>query len=427
MKPAVAVFGDPKVRLALLGLALAIGVLVAFLLIRQGRNTPPVAGLGAPDVVFMAYEDSSDPTQVHKVEIHRGGEVVFEGGPEVLLPGRHVYRPPPERVAAFFALVDNSRFRWLRPRYSAFLGGDYTTTVCLRQGVREKCVSSRGSRLFGGRAPAPFGEIAVGVDQLASPRRWLTADDHTLELFGEHGIDPRSIGGQRLVVQAARSLSPDAMRALIAAGFPIDRAARVERYDPAAATPLAVALDNRRDETARILIAAGALNSVTPAARARLAASAARGCRPDMLDALLDTGAHFDFTATPPNAFWCEHWASEKEALATAKLLLDRGASPSARDEQNRTPLHRVTSAAVASLLLRRGADPNVRDNQGFRPLDAADTEDLAVALVEGGAAVGPPPSGAPAAGSIDQRAADKGWTRLQALLAERRTSGAAS
>jgi len=45
----------------------------------------------------------------------------------------------------------------------------------------------------------------------------------------------------------------------------------------------------------------------------------------------------------------------------------------------------------------------------------------MAITLVRGGADIGPAPSGAPAEGSIDAEAARKGWTRLQALLAQRR------
>lgn len=67
------------------------------------------------------------------------------------------------------------------------------------------------------------------------------------------------------------------------------------------------------------------------------------------------------------------HSVSESQV---AKVLLDNGAAPSAREGKDRTPLHDMLqiesgkeAKALASLLLERGADPNAQDDNGFTPL----------------------------------------------------------
>ncbi|PVM91637.1 hypothetical protein DDF62_06310 [Caulobacter radicis] len=416
-----AALGDTIVRAALLSLALAIGITAAFLLIKWARNRPPPDGLDRPQMVVLSHVSRKDPTADYRIEIHRDGRAIFEGGPEVLLPGRRIHPTSPQAVADLFAMIDESRFRRLKPRYSTWLGGDLRSTICLHAGPHQKCVDSFGWELIRPDAPEPFGEIAAGVDKLVPARRWLTADARTIDVFREEGIDPRSVGGQRLVVQAAGTLSPESMQALIAAGFPIDRPARAYQYDPGTKTPLEMAVSSERLDMTKILASAGALEGVATAQRVDLVVDAAISCQPEILRALLASGARFDLASIPSDAFRCKASYSEERALAVAKLLLDHGAPPNARNVLGRTPLHEAYSPAVAQLLIKRGADPNASDLQGLKPLRAAESEDMAITLVRGGADIGPAPSGAPAEGSIDAEAARKGWTRLQALLAQRR------
>jgi len=54
-------------------------------------------------------------------------------------------------------------------------------------------------------------------------------------------------------------------------------------------------------------------------------------------------------------------------------MLLEKGASPNARDCTGRTPLFKIENLIdIGKILLEHGADVNARDNNGWTPLMAA-------------------------------------------------------
>jgi ankyrin repeat protein len=66
------------------------------------------------------------------------------------------------------------------------------------------------------------------------------------------------------------------------------------------------------------------------------------------------------------------HLAAIKNCPATAKLLLELGADPSAKDDRGNTPLHYVASKkdkTIADILIAGGADPKQRDVNRFESL----------------------------------------------------------
>ncbi|MGA2108900.1 MAG: ankyrin repeat domain-containing protein, partial [Syntrophorhabdales bacterium] len=67
------------------------------------------------------------------------------------------------------------------------------------------------------------------------------------------------------------------------------------------------------------------------------------------------------------------HYARSEEV---AELLILKGADVSARDNEQKTPLHCVAATGrteVAKILIRRGADVNVRDSLQRTPATTAE------------------------------------------------------
>ena len=79
-------------------------------------------------------------------------------------------------------------------------------------------------------------------------------------------------------------------------------------------------------------------------------------------------------------------WASAKGDEVEAKRLLDLGADVNARDENQRTPLHRARCAAMVKLLLDHGADVNARDVEQQTPLHRARSTAMVKLLLDHGA-----------------------------------------
>ena len=90
------------------------------------------------------------------------------------------------------------------------------------------------------------------------------------------------------------------------------------------------------------------------------------------------------------------HWASERNYIEIAKLLIDAGADVEAKNEYDMTPLHLATwknHIEIAKLLIEAGADLEAKDNCGETPLHFASSNDsisieIAKLLIEKGADV---------------------------------------
>jgi ankyrin repeat protein len=94
------------------------------------------------------------------------------------------------------------------------------------------------------------------------------------------------------------------------------------------------------------------------------------------LRALLDDDPHA-VNDRSNDGFTALHLASFFDHVDAARLLLERGADPSARadNEMAVEPLHSAAAgraARIVELLLEQGADPNARQRGGFVPLHAA-------------------------------------------------------
>ena len=88
------------------------------------------------------------------------------------------------------------------------------------------------------------------------------------------------------------------------------------------------------------------------------------------------------------------HIAADNNAVATATLLVERGAAVNAKNIGGTTPLHNAAqnnAVATATLLVERGAAVNAKDDGGETPLHNAaysNAVETATLLIERGAAV---------------------------------------
>jgi hypothetical protein len=101
----------------------------------------------------------------------------------------------------------------------------------------------------------------------------------------------------------------------------------------------------------------------------------------EKIEVMLDSGL-VDVRAKNKNGSTPLHRATD---IATAKLLLDRGADVRAKDIWEKTPLHRASywnRIEIAKLLLDAGADVEAKDNiDGRTPLDVAQSDEMKALL----------------------------------------------
>lgn len=144
-------------------------------------------------------------------------------------------------------------------------------------------------------------------------------------------------------------------------------------------TPLHLAVQDGREEIAKLLIAHGAdVNrandrGATPLHRAVV--------YPGLMTLLLDAGAKVD--AQDVQGRSPLHWAAMGATTAAVDVLLFRNANENLRDAQGQTPLHyaaRYANSASIAALVAAGADVNARDAFGATPLHVAAASRQAIA-----------------------------------------------
>jgi ankyrin repeat protein len=109
---------------------------------------------------------------------------------------------------------------------------------------------------------------------------------------------------------------------------------------------------------------------------------AAREGRLDIVRILIEKGADVNLTGgarrfTPLHSavsFACfrDHQPPENVIKPIVRLLLDHGANPNAKDEDQSTPLHLTTNMSVAELLIQHKAEVNIANRHDLTPLSIA-------------------------------------------------------
>ena len=101
--------------------------------------------------------------------------------------------------------------------------------------------------------------------------------------------------------------------------------------------------------------------------------------RPAFARVLLEHGAKPNakdvYGATPLHLLLLSEHFSQEDSVCAARLLLEYGADANARDMRYRTPLHHASyngMPAITQVLLEHGGKPNAKDRYGQTPLHLA-------------------------------------------------------
>lgn len=142
---------------------------------------------------------------------------------------------------------------------------------------------------------------------------------------------------------------------------------------PTSRSPLEQAVLRNKQDTALLLLKAGAEPNVADASKRTPLHLAIDRNNPILITALLKAGAKPDLR--DKDGWTPLHHAAAKNQLATAKALLDGGADPTTLSDLGGTPLHEAAASGgkeIIELLLTTKIDPSIKSKENVTALDLA-------------------------------------------------------
>lgn len=142
---------------------------------------------------------------------------------------------------------------------------------------------------------------------------------------------------------------------------------------PTSRSPLEQAVLRNKQDTALLLLEAGAEPDVADASKRTPLHLAIDRNNPILITALLKAGAKPDLR--DKDGWTPLHHAAAKNQLATAKALLDGGADPTTLSDLGGTPLHEAAASGgkeIIELLLTTKIDPSIKSKENVTALDLA-------------------------------------------------------
>lgn len=361
----------------------------------------------------------------YSVTIHGDGRVRFIGEADTVVNGAHDYRISTDDVARLVEQFRAGDFWSLEDVYEASVTDNPTYVLTVRAGNRTKRVSDYVGLEVG--MPDIVRRLEDAVDATADTARWVRGNERTLESLEANGFDFRSRSAAEAVIASLGDAPESLPLGLIDRGAPLGLTPRCEgcrqrTYEGAA---LARAVQTRRvaifdrldrngavarlsqSEKDELLMAAASVRSVALVERllARGASSRARSAeRGSALIQALDN-SYFE----PPPTL--------EEQEAVVRILLASGSDLRARDRIQWTALQHAYHAQprIVSMLIQAGADVDAHHPDTEPLLYITDDEEIALIALAAGADRRLRNNRGE---TLAQIARNKGWRRVQALLA---------
>jgi ankyrin repeat protein len=350
----------------------------------------------------------------YRVEVRGDGTGTFHGESNVMVPGDHSFRIPPETVQCLMEDFRAADFWSLAPKYEAPITDAPYHRVTLGIGGRRKSVVDYVGAWVG--MPTAVTDLETAID-VAAANRFVEGDDSTIDVLRSEHFDFKSIAGGALLASAAASGPDELVLDLIAAGAPVHGRPKQDRYSDSAPAVVAAAARGRV-RVVRALIAAGAFTGEDANLKNDAYLSAASALDEDTLVEILaanpDMNARGHDGKTALMALQHDD-QTEPDQLAIARRLLALGADATLRDRSGDTALYYVTEPELVRLLVKAGASLETRDELGWTPLLAAGTDDAAVALLEAGA---DPRAAGDSGETVFKTATEHKWGHTLAYLA---------
>ncbi|CAI4219124.1 unnamed protein product [Parascedosporium putredinis] len=298
-----------------------------------------------------------------------------------------------ERIAQRAAGIQDDR-GWTALHLAAQHGHTSVVQILIQKGAMTDIETLKGETAFHWAARNGYAEI---VELLADKDKGLTLEDHE----GWTGLDWAVIRGNNRVVELILDTCNNAglaflksNRSLILAAeagnevitkLLLDRGASVDWKDNQGSTPLTWAVAEGHSKVVSLLLQSGAdvdskdvyLNSPLHWATPHVATA----------KILLENGASIN--AANDQGHTALLWCAQDYQSAVLQLLLEYNADVDLQDRHGFTPLHAAAlkgQEGVVRLLLTKGANPNIRDKDGWTPLHAAGLrghEEIVILLLE--------------------------------------------
>lgn len=233
----------------------------------------------------------------YNVEVHGDGTVLYEGNSFVVFDGHHRGSVPVDNVLELVKLFEKADYFSLRDEYQTSVTDNPTYTTSIEfDGFHKQVIDYVGLQIG---MPMAVSDLEAAIDRLSDSERWTKGNGNTLaSLQAEHWNFKSKAAADTLARVAAES-NADLVRDLVLTGVPLNGIA-MDRY----------------------------------AGDSPLEAAAARGDS-SMLSTLLNAGAASD----PVRLARATVKAGQSGKVEALHLLLQSGATISARDEYGRTVL----------------------------------------------------------------------------------------